>query len=70
MIKHISNRICVISPVDQLARVRTIPFVHIDGVVMNYSGKTLLARTLAKVLDVPFSVSDATSFTQVHIFHS
>ena len=29
------------------------------------TGKTLLARTLAKVLDVPFSVSDATSFTQV-----
>ncbi|KAJ8697993.1 ATP-binding protein [Pleurotus ostreatus] len=28
------------------------------------SGKTLLVRTLAKVLDVPFSVSDATSFTQ------
>ncbi|KAK0499824.1 P-loop containing nucleoside triphosphate hydrolase protein [Armillaria luteobubalina] len=28
------------------------------------SGKTLLARTLANVLDVPFSVSDATSFTQ------
>ncbi|KAF6762587.1 P-loop containing nucleoside triphosphate hydrolase protein [Ephemerocybe angulata] len=28
------------------------------------SGKTLLAKTLAKVLDVPFSVSDATSFTQ------
>lgn len=28
------------------------------------SGKTLLARTLARVLDVPFSVSDATSFTQ------
>ncbi|KAF8351148.1 P-loop containing nucleoside triphosphate hydrolase protein [Amanita rubescens] len=28
------------------------------------SGKTLLARTLAKVLDVPFSVSDANSFTQ------
>lgn len=29
------------------------------------SGKTLLARTLARVLDVPFSVSDATTFTQV-----
>ena len=29
------------------------------------TGKTLLARTLAKVLDVPFSISDATSFTQV-----
>ncbi|KAJ7283905.1 P-loop containing nucleoside triphosphate hydrolase protein [Mycena rebaudengoi] len=28
------------------------------------SGKTLLVRTLAKVLDVPFSVSDATAFTQ------
>ncbi|KAI0776072.1 ClpX ATPase regulatory subunit [Trametes elegans] len=31
------------------------------------SGKTLLAKTLAKVLDVPFSVSDATTFTQVYI---
>lgn len=29
------------------------------------SGKTLLAKTLARVLDVPFSQSDATSFTQV-----
>ncbi|KAG6911742.1 hypothetical protein DXG01_007992 [Tephrocybe rancida] len=29
------------------------------------SGKTLLAKTLAQILDVPFSVSDATSFTQV-----
>jgi ATP-dependent protease Clp ATPase subunit len=29
------------------------------------AGKTLLAKTLARVLDVPFSVSDATSFTQV-----
>lgn len=28
------------------------------------SGKTLLARTLAKVLQVPFSMSDATPFTQ------
>ncbi|KAJ8592142.1 ClpX, ATPase regulatory subunit [Rhizopogon salebrosus TDB-379] len=28
------------------------------------SGKTLLARTLARVIDVPFSISDATSFTQ------
>ena len=30
-----------------------------------YLGKTLLAKTLARVLDVPFSQSDATSFTQV-----
>ncbi|CCA73764.1 related to MCX1-Mitochondrial ATP-binding protein [Serendipita indica DSM 11827] len=28
------------------------------------TGKTLLARTLARILDVPFSVSDATAFTQ------
>ncbi|KAI0650692.1 ClpX ATPase regulatory subunit [Trametes meyenii] len=33
------------------------------------SGKTLLAKTLAKVLDVPFSVSDATTFTQVSPSH-
>lgn len=28
------------------------------------SGKTLLARTLARVLDVPFSISDATTLTE------
>lgn len=28
------------------------------------SGKTLLARTLARILDVPFSISDATSITE------
>jgi ATP-dependent Clp protease ATP-binding subunit ClpX len=28
------------------------------------SGKTLLARTLAKVLDVPFAIADATSITE------
>ena len=28
------------------------------------SGKTLLARTLAKILDVPFSISDATTITE------
>ena len=27
------------------------------------SGKTLLARTLAKILDVPFAISDATTLT-------
>ena len=37
--------------------------LHVVGDI--YTGKTLLARTLAKVLDVPFSVSDATAFTQV-----
>ncbi|EIN10801.1 ClpX ATPase regulatory subunit [Punctularia strigosozonata HHB-11173 SS5] len=28
------------------------------------SGKTLLAKTLARIMDVPFSINDATSFTQ------
>ncbi len=28
------------------------------------SGKTLLAQTLAKVLDVPFAIADATSLTE------
>ncbi|MBL7072047.1 MAG: ATP-dependent Clp protease ATP-binding subunit ClpX [Candidatus Omnitrophica bacterium] len=28
------------------------------------SGKTLLARTLARILDIPFAISDATSLTQ------
>jgi ATP-dependent Clp protease ATP-binding subunit ClpX len=28
------------------------------------TGKTLIARTLAKILDVPFAISDATSLTQ------
>ena len=29
-----------------------------------FLGKTLLAKTLANILQVPFSMSDATSFTQ------
>ena len=33
-----------------------------------WTGKTLLARTLANVVDVPFSINDATSFTQVRHF--
>lgn len=28
------------------------------------SGKTLLAQTLAKILDVPFAISDATTLTE------
>jgi ATP-dependent protease Clp ATPase subunit len=52
-------------PVAQLAPVRS----NMLNRMMEYAeatiGKTLLAKTLARVLDVPFSVSDATSFTQV-----
>ncbi|KAH9960481.1 P-loop containing nucleoside triphosphate hydrolase protein [Russula dissimulans] len=42
-------------------------FEKSNVLVLCTAGKTLLARTLAKVLDVPFSVSDATSFTQVNV---
>ena len=28
------------------------------------SGKTLLAQTLARILDVPFAIADATSLTE------
>ncbi len=28
------------------------------------SGKTLLARTLAQILDVPFAIADATTLTE------
>ncbi|WP_224653959.1 AAA family ATPase, partial [Escherichia coli] len=30
----------------------------------NGSGKTLLAQTLARILDVPFAIADATSLTE------
>lgn len=48
-----------------------------EGVVMDKSnimllgptgsGKTLLARTLAKLVDVPFAIADATCLTQVSL---
>lgn len=37
-----------------------------QSVLLNYfySGKTLIAKTTAKILNVAFSMSDATPFTQ------
>lgn len=34
-----------------------------DPMLYIQTGKTLLAKTLASILQVPFSMSDATSFT-------
>lgn len=31
-------------------------------------GKTLLAKTLARVVNVPFTIADATALTQVSLF--
>lgn len=33
------------------------------------SGKTLLAKTLARLVNVPFAIADATSLTQASCFH-
>jgi len=48
-----------------LGQVYQLPGQLIVSSYIRIPGKTLLAKTLARVLDVPFSVSDATSFTQV-----
>ena len=34
------------------------------SLVLTGSGKTLLAQTLAKMLEVPFAIADATSLTE------
>src|SRR3984957_20082327 len=61
-------------PEDEAAKVENpAPAKHVDveieksNILMigpTGSGKTLLARTLAKVLDVPFAIADATTLTE------
>ncbi len=62
------------SPGDSAANARTaLPSVHAEveieksNILMigpTGSGKTLLARTLARILDVPFAIADATTITE------
>lgn len=54
-------------PEAQLAQVRSYNLNLLHDCSCSITGKTLLAKTLARVLDVPFSVSDATSFTQARL---
>lgn len=65
---HLSNRNQSNSKADQPELVDTAPLQleKSNILLMGPSGvgKTLMAKTLARVLSVPFSISDCTSFTQ------
>ena len=38
--------------------------LHVLVIITGFTGKTLLAQSLARYLDVPFVISDCTSLTQ------
>src|SRR4026208_2470529 len=59
------------TPADTSAAFQPDPFADVEIEKSNIlligptgSGKTLLARTLAKILDVPFAIADATTLTE------
>ncbi len=41
-----------------------IKTLYFDMILLTFIGKTLLAQTLAKCLDVPFAICDCTTLTQ------
>ncbi|MGH7954046.1 MAG: ClpX C4-type zinc finger protein, partial [Limisphaerales bacterium] len=57
------NETCKSAPIDPHAGVE-IEKSNILMIGPTGSGKTLLARTLAKILDVPFAIADATTLTE------
>lgn len=60
---HDKSNVLLIGPTGsgKIIAHRTFSFCKL---IATLTGKTLLARTLAQVLQVPFSMSDATPFTQ------
>jgi ATP-dependent Clp protease ATP-binding subunit ClpX len=65
------KRVLQSSPADTSAAFQPDPFADVEIEKSNIlligptgSGKTLLAKTLAKILDVPFCIADATTLTE------
>ena len=68
---HFKRVLQTATPVDTSAAFQPDPFADVEIEKSNIlligptgSGKTLLAKTLAKILDVPFCIADATTLTE------
>jgi ATP-dependent Clp protease ATP-binding subunit ClpX len=64
----------VTKPISPAKSISSLPEQHVDSIELEKSnilmvgptgsGKTLMAKTLARILDVPFAVADATTLTE------
>src|SRR4030081_9151 len=68
---HFKRVLQTATPADSSAAFQPDPFADVEIAKSNIllvgptgSGKTLLAKTLAKILDVPFCIADATTLTE------